>query len=149
MSAATGFAELMAPDILTPDQWYAAMRREDPRFSGIKQLMLAVLVDALHCLQIGERSRNGHQRQAFAEADVWIADRKGGGPFAFETVCETLGINPDWLRENLREWHRQQLNGNSTRGRIRRSPTLRSRQIGASVPRRRRREAGHPLDTVA
>jgi hypothetical protein len=104
-------------------------------------MMLAVLVDALHCLQTGARSRTGNQRQAFAEADVWIADRKGRGPFAFGTVCETLGINPDWLRESLREWRRQQLSGNTMRRQIRRSPTRRSGQIGSSLRRRRQGEA--------
>ena len=88
-----------------PVQWFAGIGRENPRFHGTKQLMLAVLVDALQCLQTGVRSRTAtQQRRSLAEAEVgWISDRKAQGPFAFETVCETLGINPDWLRESLRE----------------------------------------------
>ena len=68
---------------------------------------LAVLVEALQCLRTGTQGRTAIQRRSLAEAEAWIADRKGQGPFAFETICETLGINPDWLRESLRECRRQ------------------------------------------
>jgi hypothetical protein len=49
-TAAT-FAELIGSEILTPAQWNGGKRREDPRFHGTKQLMLAVLVDALQCVR--------------------------------------------------------------------------------------------------
>ncbi len=138
MSVESSFAELIAPDIMMPVQWYAGIRREDSCFHGTKQLMLAVLVDALQCLQTGARGRTAIRRQAFAETEVWIADRKGRGPFAFETVCETLGINPDWLRESLGEWRRQRLSGNNSQRRIRHSATTRSGPIRSSIRRRRR-----------
>jgi hypothetical protein len=122
------FAELIAPDLLMPVQWYAGIRGENPRFHGTKQLMLAVLVDALQCLRTrapGERI--AIQRRSLAEAEAWIADRKGQGPFAFETICETLGINPDWLRESLREWRRQRLSGIDRQRQIRHLPVGRNR----------------------
>jgi len=82
----------------------SGIRGENPRFHGTKQLMLAVLVDALQCLRTGAQGSTAIQLRALAEAEAWIADRKGQGPFAFETICETLEINPDWLRESLRGW---------------------------------------------
>jgi hypothetical protein len=140
------FAELIAPDILTPIQWYAGIRRENPRFNGTKQLMLAVLVDALQCLRNGAHGRTAIQRRSLAEADAWIADRKGQGPFAFETICETLGIDPDWLRENLREWRMQRLSGIDRQRQIRRLPVGRSERINASPSRwaAKRRKAKEP-----
>ena len=122
MSVENSFAEVVAPDILTPVQWYAGIRRENPRFHGTKQLMLAVLVDALQCLRTGGQGRTAIQRRALAEAEAWIADRKGQGPFAFETICETLRINPDWLRESLRKCRRQRLSGTNTQRQIRHLP---------------------------
>jgi hypothetical protein len=121
------FAELIAPDILTPVQWYAGIRGENPRFHGTKQLMLAVLVDALQCLRTGVPGRIAIQRRPRAEAEAWIADRKGQGPFAFETICETLEINPDWLRESLRGWRRQRLSGIDRQRQIRHLPVGRDR----------------------
>jgi hypothetical protein len=138
MAAKSALAELITPDILTPVQWYAGKRSEDPRFQGTRRLMLAVLMDALQRIQNGARSRTAIQRRASAEAEMWIADRKGHGPFAFETVCETLAIDPDWLRENLREWRRR-LSGDCTHRQIRRSPTTRSGAIRSSAPRRGRK----------
>jgi hypothetical protein len=84
---AASFAKLIGSEILTPAQWYVGSRREDPRFHGTKQLMLAVLVDALQCVQNG--TRGPIQRLSFAEAETWIADRNGQGPFAFETGATT------------------------------------------------------------
>jgi hypothetical protein len=127
MSVGNNFAEKIAPDILTPVQWYAGIRGENPRFHGTKQLMLAVLVDALQCLRTGAQGRIAIQRRSRAEAAAWIADRKGQGPFAFETICETLEINPDWLRESLREWRRQRLSGIDRQRQIRRLPVGRDR----------------------
>jgi hypothetical protein len=49
MSARSTYAEAVG-DIL-PSQWYGGSRRKDLRFHWAKQLMLAVLVDALRCLQ--------------------------------------------------------------------------------------------------
>ena len=128
MSVGNNFAELIAPDILTPVQWYAGIRRENPRFHGTKQLMLAVLVDALQCLRTGAPGeRIAIQRRSLAEAAAWIADRKGQGPFAFETICETLEINPDWLRESLRGWRKQRLSGIDRQRQIRHLPVGRDR----------------------
>jgi hypothetical protein len=127
MSVGNNFAGLIAPDILTPVQWYAGMRRENPRFHGTKQLMLAVLVDALQCLCTGVPGRIAIRRRPRAEAEAWIADRKGQGPFAFETICETLEINPDWLRESLRGWRKQRLSGIDRQRQIRHLPVGRDR----------------------
>ncbi len=47
--------------------------------------MLAVLVDALRCLQTG--GRTAIQCRSFAEAEAWTADGKREGPFSVEIVC--------------------------------------------------------------
>jgi len=47
---------LFVPSILTPDQFYDA-RRDDSAMRPIKRLMLAILEDALRCLQKLERVR--------------------------------------------------------------------------------------------
>jgi hypothetical protein len=136
MSAESSFEQLMGSGILTPAQWYAGKRQEDPRLDGTKQLMLAVLVDALQCFQAADR-------RLAAEAEVWIVDRNDQGPFAFEIICETLGIDPDWFRENLGEWREQRLSGNSTRRQIRRSPNARRGPIRSHVRRRRNAKENH------
>ena len=85
-------------------------------------------MDAVQCLRTGTPGeRIAIQRRSRAEVEAWIADRKGRGPFAFETICETLEINPDWLREGLRKWRKQPLSRIDRKRQIRHLPVGRDR----------------------
>jgi len=130
MSEDRSLAEAIAPEILTPVQWYAGVHGDEPRFHSTKQLMLAVLMDALQCLQ---------ERRRVAEAEAWIADRGGQGPFAFETICDALGIDADYLSNGLREWQRQQLSRTDPQRQVRHPSIRRSGAIRSPTGRRRRR----------
>lgn len=66
--------------------------------------MLAVLEDALDCYQKYAFSRDGHGRQLFDEALEWINSGNRAWFFSFENICETLGINPEYLRRGLETW---------------------------------------------
>jgi len=41
MSEESSFVDVTAPDVVSPAQWYAGVHRDEPRFHGTKQLMLA------------------------------------------------------------------------------------------------------------
>jgi hypothetical protein len=138
-------AGIMIPDALTPGQYYDGIRADDSCARPIKRLMLAVLEDAMRCYQTYTNSRSRAQRRMFVEAEAWLMDRKAEGPFAFETVCETLGINPSCLRDGLRRWRFQQLDGLNPRRLARRSPVTRVGRISAPLKRRRRK----PSEMVA
>ena len=45
----------------------------------------------------------------FEDAEQWIEEVSGVGIFAFDSVCETLGLNPDYLRRGIAEWKRAAL----------------------------------------
>jgi len=111
MLAESAFNELIGPDILSSVQWHGAVDRNDWCSHCAKRLMLAVLVDALRCLQRCAGGRTVIQRRTLAEVEEWIAEREARGTFAFESVCDTLGINPDFLRDGLHRWRQLQLNG--------------------------------------
>jgi hypothetical protein len=66
--------------------------------------MLAVLQDALDCFQKYAFSKDGTGRQLFAEADEWIACQDRDWYFSFENICETLDMNPEYLRRGVRQW---------------------------------------------
>src|SRR5215469_10752752 len=100
----------VAPYALTPAQYYDG-RRSDGAMLPIKQLMRAVLEDALRCWELCATARSVQRRIRFTEAEEWIFERSPDGPFAFTTVCETLGIEPGPLRKALCEWRQQQLKG--------------------------------------
>lgn len=138
-SETSAITRMMTPDALTPGQYYDGLRADDAYARPIKRLMLAVLEDAMRCYQTYARSRNRIQRRLFIEAEGWLMDRGADGAFAFETVCEALGIDPSCLREGLRHWRVQQLDGLNPRRLARRSPVTRVGHISAPLRRRRRR----------
>ena len=58
-----------------PGQYYEGVRRDDPATGSIKRLMLAVLEDALRCLQTYAKVRTPIRRRMFVEAQAWISNR--------------------------------------------------------------------------
>jgi hypothetical protein len=133
---------IFVPDIITPEQFYD-LRRDDSSIAPVKRLMMAVLEDAVRCFQNNAGARGGLRQKLFTEAEQWLCGDVGDGPFSFETVCETLGIEPQFLRSGLRAWRDQQLSGNSQRRLARRSPVVRSGKISASSRRRSHQQAQH------
>jgi hypothetical protein len=75
------FAQLVIPDVLTPDQYYDRTHRDDHETRAVKRLMLAVLSDAVRCLRAYNDARNPTGRLRFAEAEAWILDQKAEGPW--------------------------------------------------------------------
>ncbi|HVC44547.1 MAG TPA: hypothetical protein VND20_06980 [Candidatus Binataceae bacterium] len=128
---------IFVPDVLTPEQYYDS-RRDDSAIAPVKRLMMAVLEDALRCFQNNADAKNGPRKRLFAEAEQWLCGDEGDGPFSFETVCETLNIEPGFLRSGLKEWRDQQLAGISIRRLARRSPVVRSGRISAPTRRSKR-----------
>ncbi len=97
---------LFEPDALLPAQFYAAFRGGSA-VRGEKRLMLAVLQDALDCYQKYAFARDGQGRQLFGDADAWITCEDRDWYFSFENICETLEINPEYLRRGVQRWRRQ------------------------------------------
>ncbi|HXQ22992.1 MAG TPA: hypothetical protein VN812_15040 [Candidatus Acidoferrales bacterium] len=97
---------LFEPDALLPAQFYAAFRGGSA-VRGEKRLMLAVLQDALDCFQKYAFAKDGHGRQLFTDANEWIACEDRDWYFSFENICETLEINPAYLRRGVQEWRKQ------------------------------------------
>jgi len=149
----SAIAGIFIPDVLTRGQYYDGIRADNGSARPIKRLMLAVLEDAMRCYLTYADSRGRAQRRLFVEAEAWLADRKADGAFAFETVCETLGIDPNCLREGLRQWRLKELNGMNPRRLTRRAPVTGVGRIGAPPKRRQRKlpkEAdGYEADLVA
>ena len=131
---------IFVPDIITPEQYYDS-RRDDSAMAPVKRLMMAVLEDALRCFQNNADAKSGPRKRLFVDAEQWLCGEIGDGPFSFETVCETLGIEPGFLRKGLKEWRNQQLAGISTRRLARRSPVVRSGKISATTRRSGRSHA--------
>src|SRR6058998_3226020 len=88
------------PDTLLPEQ-LELPGRQAPQ--GERLLMLAVLEDAIDCYRRYRRSRDPATRLLFDETRAWVESRDHDTLFSFESLCEALDIDPDYLRRRLRE----------------------------------------------
>ena len=96
--------KLFETDTLVPDRYYSALRKShhgDPE----RRLIAAVLEDVVACLSIDPRYSTGRQRRDFHDARKWInAFDDSEWVFSFGNICETLGIDPSYLRGGLNRW---------------------------------------------
>lgn len=74
----------------------------EPSRDPENRLMLAVLEEALVTFQRGLNSPVPERRKRFFEVDRWVAERDSDWPFSFENICQTLQIDPDYIRAGLR-----------------------------------------------
>jgi hypothetical protein len=96
--------EIFIPDVILPFQFYDRKRSTDATMP-IRRLMLAVLTDALDCLSGRAIDARGRARQQEANrAAEWVALDSDMYLFSFNSVCGTLGIDSDALREALKSW---------------------------------------------
>jgi hypothetical protein len=65
-----------------------------------RALMHAMLQDAVMCL-IGEAAPASDRERLAADARYWVESHSREWVFAFESVCDGLGIDADWARRRL------------------------------------------------
>ena len=94
---------LFQPDTLLPDQFLNTYRRK-LHLEPEKKLMLAILEDAVACYQKNLFAKDIKGKALFQEAAQWIQQEAGESIFAFESVCEGLGLNPTYVRRGLETW---------------------------------------------
>jgi hypothetical protein len=67
-----------------------------------RQLMAAVLVDAVATWRRCRQARDGRARALFAEVVAWLDDPGTAWPFSFGRICAELELDPDRIRRMLR-----------------------------------------------
>ena len=87
--------------LFKPDTGFDPPWRKAPE----QKLMLAVLEDAITCFQVHFAARDKQKTRQFREAEEWILlQGKGDWFFSFDYICETLDLNPDYIRKGLLHW---------------------------------------------
>lgn len=87
-------------DQLLPMQFFDVYRRKTS-LEPERLLMLAVLEDAVWCLQNHATCASGKPRKLFEEALQWILMDDDDWLFSFNNVCEAVGLSPGCLRSGL------------------------------------------------
>ncbi len=102
-------ASLFQPDTVSPAQYLETVCRKIHR-DAEQELMLAVLEDTITCFQKYFAARDKIKTRLFREAEDWILQQeKSNWLFSFDNVCETLGLNPGYIREGLLHWRDHRL----------------------------------------
>ena len=129
---------LFQPDTLLPEQYLDTFRRK-LHLEPEKKLMLALLEDAIACYQKYLFARDSKGKALFEEAEGWVRQPGGGSVFAFDSVCELLGLNPDYLRRGMAEWKQAALTQRAPAKVYQLAPEPPKQRRGAAVSRRSRR----------
>ena len=128
---------LFQPDTLLPDQYLDTFRRK-LHLEPEKKLMLAIIEDAIACYQKYLFARDSKGKALFHEAEEWIEEAEGASVFAFASVCETLGLNPDYLRRGIAEWKKAAMTQHAQPKIYQLTPTPRKQRRGEATTRRSR-----------
>jgi hypothetical protein len=116
------------PDILVSYRYFKVFRAH-AHLSSEQRLMLAVLTDAVECLQKKLNARSCTNHKLFSEAQAWIASPENSWPFSFECICEALNLDPNYLRAGLRQWRGHQKMAKKTRPRVREALRYKTRVV--------------------
>lgn len=86
------------------DPLLAVQLSDRPRYDtwpGETRLALAILEDAITTVRMTTGVRTVRAHRLAAEAWAWVASRDTTHPFAFENLCDYLGLSAAWLRSGL------------------------------------------------
>lgn len=90
-------------EIMTPEQFFAYARHSAARWTGEQRLLLAVLEDAISNFLRYKGSRSTRGKRLFREECEWFWSKEKNYLYAFETICDHLHLNPDYLRAGLQK----------------------------------------------
>ncbi len=118
-------ARILEPDIFLPSQFYGA-NGLSRQLEGEKRLMIAILKDAVECLDKYRGSRNGPSLGHYQDALDWIQDEGTDWLFSFTNICDLLGFDPQYLRGVLLK--REHKSVKAARGRADFFPSMSARE---------------------
>ena len=84
-------------DIILPSQHFGPRRKQAPE----QRLMIAVLHDALDCLEKYRFAASKQGRRLFHEAKQWFLADETEWPYSFECICGVLDLDSNAVRQRL------------------------------------------------
>jgi hypothetical protein len=69
--------------------------------SAERDLMFAILADAVDCYSKYATGRDGRSMRLFADARDWLFCDGDEQPFSFVNVCDGLGLDPSYIRRGV------------------------------------------------
>ena len=92
------------PDVLLPSQFYGARAHTSGPASRELWLLRAVLENAVHTWLHYKDAQDRRGQRFFEETETWFMSTRRDYLCAFESICEHLQLDPDYIRQGLRTW---------------------------------------------
>jgi len=99
---------LFQPDTVAPHEYFDSICRK-ALWQPEKELMYAILEDAVGCFQNYLFARDKKGKELFLDAETWINGEECKSVLSFDNVCEDLDLDPEFLRSGLRRWKQKKL----------------------------------------
>jgi hypothetical protein len=86
-------------DIILPSQHFVP---HHGRRAPERRLMIAVLQDAIECIEKHRLARGGPRQRLFNEVAQWLLSEQTDWLYSFERICEVLDLDANAVRRQLR-----------------------------------------------
>ena len=110
---------LFQPHVILPSQDFTPPKKFTPE----RRLMMAVLDDAVRCVEKNRVATDARGRRLFHEAKQWLLAAEPHWPYSFERICAVLDLDANAVRQRLRLTPQ-------------RPPVSMSRQMQTTIPAR-------------
>ena len=90
--------DLFQFDVVLPSQHFRRRRKQTPEL----RLMMAVLHDALDCIETYRLATDTDGRRQFWQAQRWFLADEAHWPYSFECICAALDLDSQAVRQRLR-----------------------------------------------
>jgi hypothetical protein len=94
---------VFAPDTLLPGQYFDRIRRRSD-LTGEQRMMVAVLELGIEDFLKHAAARDRLRQGLFTDAERWVESTDRSYLYAFETICDHLGLDVDYVRRGLRDY---------------------------------------------
>jgi hypothetical protein len=126
---------LFEGDVVAPDQFLEIFTKGQTLVPE-KELMLAILSDAIECILKYCEEPIPFREKLFREAHDWLFEQDDKEPFSFLNVCDNLNLDPGYLRRGvIQKMRAKSVNAAENAGR--RTVRLKRLAPQAKLPHRR------------
>jgi hypothetical protein len=101
-AAVDGGYDMFAPEGIPPEEFWGLEQRGVQ--GGERRLMAALLSDGIESYITWGLKKARGEALPYSEVAEWVESQDRGYIFSFDMVCESLGINPNYLRLGLKRY---------------------------------------------
>jgi hypothetical protein len=89
-------------DLLAAEELFGSNRHKGGS-SAERELMLAILADAIDCIWKYSGARAGKSMRLFRDARQWLFANDSKETFSFINVCDAVSLDPSYIRRGIVE----------------------------------------------